>query len=285
MFTGKQANQIIKKKKSKKIVKKNRQLSFFWKLFPLVMLLGVSFLFFYLFKDLPSPRKLASDQFPVSTLIYDRNDKLLYEIYGEQNRTPIKLDQLPDYVKQATIAIEDKDFYQHGAFDFRGILRALINIIFKQKLQGGSTITQQLVKTTLLSPERTVRRKIREATLAAITEFIYNKNQILEMYLNHVPYGGTAYGIEQASQKYFNKPAKDLTLAEAALLAGLPAAPTYYSPFGANPQLAKNRQKLVLQRMVEEGYISQKQADQAYSEKTEFYHRRKYQGSSFCNVY
>jgi penicillin-binding protein 1C len=234
------------------------------------MLLGVSFLFFYLFKDLPSPRKLASDQFPVSTLIYDRNDKLLYEIYGEQNRTPIKLDQLPDYVKQATIAIEDKDFYQHGAFDFRGILRALINIIFKQKLQGGSTITQQLVKTTLLSPERTVRRKVREATLAAITEFIYNKNQILEMYLNHVPYGGTAYGIEQASQKYFNKPAKDLTLAEAALLAGLPAAPTYYSPFGANPQLAKNRQKLVLQRMVEEGYISQKQADQAYSEKLNF---------------
>ena len=214
-------------------------------------------------KDLPSPSKLASDQFPVSTKILDRNGQLLYEIYADQNRTPITLSDLPDYVKQATIAIEDQNFYRHHGFDFGGMVRAALNIVFKQNLQGGSTITQQLVKTTLLTPERTIKRKLREAILTFATEVRYPKDQILEMYLNHVPYGGTAYGIEQAAQLYFDKSAGELSLPEAALLAGLPQAPTRYSPFGANPETSLNRQRQVLGRMLQDNYISQNQYDQA----------------------
>ena len=224
---------------------------------------GLIGLGFWLFQDLPSPKKLSSGEFPTSTQIFDRSGRLLYEIYAEQNRTPIKLTEMPEEIKQATIAIEDKDFYEHKGLVLRGISRALYNIVFRRTVQGGSTITQQLIKTTLLTPERTIRRKIREAILAWLTETIYPKDEILEMYLNHIPYGGTAYGIEQATKHYFGKKTAELNLAEAALLAGLPAAPTKYSPFGANPQLAKTRQKQVLQRMVEDGYINQKEADEA----------------------
>lgn len=240
-----------------------------WGLFLIFLLVG-SFLYFFIFKDLPFPTKLGSETFPASTLILDRNEKLLYEIYIEKNRVPVNLGDLPEYLKQATIAIEDKNFYQHGGFALEGIIRAATKIVFKHQLQGGSTITQQLVKTALLTPERTIRRKIREALLAMITEVIYSKNQILEMYLNQVPYGGTAYGIEAAAQTYFNKNAKDLTLAEAALLAGLPAAPTRYSPFGAHPEAAKNRQKLVLKRMVEDGYITEQESERAGEQELEY---------------
>lgn len=218
---------------------------------------------FLIFRDLPSPTKLSSDEFPVSTQILDRHGQLLYEIYAEQNRTPILLADLPDYIKQATIAIEDKNFYKHHGFAWEGITRAFLNTIFKKNLQGGSTITQQLVKTTLLTPDRTLKRKLREAILSLATEIRYSKDEILEMYLNHVPYGGTSYGIEQASQTYFGKNAHNLNLAEAALLAGLPQAPTRYSPFGANPALAQERQHQVLDRMLQDGYISQEQLDQA----------------------
>lgn len=218
---------------------------------------------FLIFRGLPSPAKLSSDEFPVSTQILDRHGQLLYEIYAEQNRTPILLADLPDYVKQATIAIEDKNFYKHHGFAWEGITRAFLNTIFKKNLQGGSTITQQLVKTTLLTPDRTLKRKLREAILSLATEIRYSKDEILEMYLNHVPYGGTSYGIEQASQTYFGKNAHNLNLAEAALLAGLPQAPTRYSPFGANPALAQERQRQVLDRMLEDRYISQEQLDQA----------------------
>ncbi len=256
------------KKVIKKIYKKfsKRQRIYFG----FIVLVCFVLIFIYLFKDLPSPTKLSKGLFPVSTQILDRNGKLLYEIYSEQNRTPIKLSELPPYVKQTTISIEDKDFYKQGAFAFSGIIRAGYNIIFKKNLQGGSTITQQLIKTVLLTPERTIKRKIREAVLASVTEILYSKDQILEMYLNHIPYGGTAYGIEQASKKYFNKNASKLTLAEAALLAGLPAAPTKYSPFGASPQLAKIRQQQVLARMVEDKYLTKEQAQLASNEEIKF---------------
>ena len=214
------------------------------------------YLFIYIFRDLPSPTRLSSYPYPISTKILDRNGNLLYEIYANQNRTPIKLSSLPPYVAQATIAIEDKDFYQHRGIDPRGVLRAAFNTVFHQELQGGSTITQQLVKNALLTQERTLRRKIREAILTLAVEVIYSKNQILEMYLNQIPYGGTAYGIESAARTYFGKSAKDLTLPEAALLAGLPAAPTHYSPFGAHPELAKDRQQEVLHQMVLGHYIT-----------------------------
>jgi len=220
----------------------------------------------WLFWGMPIPTKLGALNSPVSTKILDRNGKLIYEIYSDQRRTPVDLKDLPDYLKEATISIEDKDFYKHHGFSFTGIGRAAFNTIFKRKLQGGSTLTQQLVKVTLLTPERTVRRKIREFVLSQVVEIIYSKDQILELYLNQIPYGGTAYGIEAASETYFGKKAKDLTLGEATLLAGLPQAPTKYSPFGVHPENAKERQETVLRRMVEDGYITQEEADGAKEE-------------------
>lgn len=225
------------------------------------------FLFAFL-HDLPSPTKLRSaEDLAVSSQIFDRNGNLLYEIFSEENRTPIDIDDLPPYVAQATIAIEDQRFYRHFGLDIAGIMRALIsNATGKSSLQGASTLTQQLVKVSLLTSERTWERKAKEAVLTIATEVLYTKKQILEMYLNHVPYGGTAWGIEAASQTFFDKPAKDLTLAEAAYLTGLPQSPSRYSPFGNTPELGIQRQKEVLRRMVEDKYITQEQADQAASE-------------------
>lgn len=218
----------------------------------------------WLFWGIPLPTKLSSPDIPVSTKLFDRNGKLIYEIYADTRRSPVKLDELPDYVKNATIAIEDKDFYKHYGFSFTGIARASWKIVTRGKLEGGSTLTQQLVKNALLSPERTIRRKAREFFLTMVVEGIYSKNQILEMYLNQIPYGSTAYGIESASELYFGKPAKDLTLAESALIAGLPQSPTRYSPFGAHPELAKVRQNEVLKQMVANNFITQEEADKAY---------------------
>lgn len=216
----------------------------------------------WIFWDLPIAADLSEDQI-VSTKIYDRYENLIYEIYADKRRTPIPLDTIPDYVVQATIAIEDKDFYKHPGFSIAGMARALYKNAFRQTLEGGSTLTQQLVKNNLLTPERTMRRKLREFALALAVEARYSKDEILEMYLNEIPYGGTAYGIEAASALYFGKAAKDLNLAEAALLAGLPAAPSRFSPFGSRPELAKGRQEAVLSRMVEDGYISAEEAQSA----------------------
>ncbi len=221
--------------------------------------------------DLPSPKLLSAREIPQTTKIYDRSGQLLYEIYGDQNRTLVPLSEIPDSLKKATIAMEDKDFYRHGAINpLGGILRAMKEIVFSRKLQGGSTITQQLVKSALLSPERTIQRKTKEIVLAFWSERLYSKDEILEMYLNQVPYGGTAWGVEAASQTYFGKHVKDLSLAEAALLAGLPAAPTTYSPFGAHPELAKIRQEEVLKRMIEDKYLTPEEAQEAKEEKLTF---------------
>ena len=252
-------------------ISKRKKIRLISKKLVFVYLLVLLFIYLYIFKDLPSPNDLTSSKTnPVSTKILDRNGKLLYEIYTQKNRTPIKLAELPDYIKNATIASEDKDFYHHRGFDPRGIARAVFNIVFKQKLQGGSTITQQLAKNALLTQERTIRRKIREAILTFAIEIIYSKDKILEMYLNQIPYGGTSYGIGAAAQNYFGKKASDLTLAEAALLAGLPASPTRYSPFGAQPELAKKRQEYVLDLMVADKFIDQDKSGKAKEEKIVF---------------
>lgn len=218
----------------------------------------------YLLRDLPSPRRLTSQEnYAVSTQIFDRNGQLLYEIFGDENRTPIDIDDLPPHVVQATIAIEDKNFYRHFGFDIAGITRAFIKNLQGSSVSGGSTITQQLVKNALLTREKSWQRKAKEAVLSVLTEIIYSKHDIMEMYLNYIPYGGTAVGIEAASQQYFDKHAKDLTLAEAALLVGLPQAPSRYSPFASDATAAKNRQAEVLRRMVEDGYITALQAEDA----------------------
>lgn len=223
-----------------------------------------------LIDSLPSPTQVESYQNSLSTHLYSRDQTLLYEIYHEQNRTPVKLDSLPEHVKQATIAIEDKDFYRHGGISlFGGILRAVKETVLQQKLQGGSTITQQLVKSALLTPERTITRKVKEMILALLVERRYSKDEILEMYLNQVPYGGTAWGIEEASRLYFNKPSSKLTLSQAALLAGLPQAPSLYSPY-SNPKAAKTRQQQVLAMMKEQKYITQQQYEKALQAKLNF---------------
>ena len=235
------------------------------KIFKTLIILSLIVLPFYFFilKDLPSPTKLNSSSLPQSSQIFDRNETLLYTIYAKRNQTFVPISKIPKSLQQATIAIEDKDFYKHGAIDPRGITRALYRTLFHKDLQGGSTITQQLVKNSLLSPERTVTRKIKEMILAFATEAIYSKEKILEMYLNQSPYGGTAWGAEAASLTYFGKHVKDLSLAESALLAGLPEAPTTLSPFGSHPELAKKRQKEVLRKMYEQGYVTKEKESKA----------------------
>lgn len=213
-------------------------------------------------RALPNPELLSRRDLQVTTKIFDRNGALLYEIYADQNRTPLPLADIPKQVKDATIAIEDQDFYRHNGISWRGIIRAIREITLRNRVQGGSTITQQLIKSALLTPEVKLTRKVKEVVLAFWAERLYNKNQILEMYLNQVPYGGTAWGVEAASQTYFGKSASELNLAEAALLAGLPQAPTEYSPFGSHPDKAYERQKEVLRRMVEDRYIT-KEEEQA----------------------
>jgi len=240
------------------------------------IVLGILFLaalvfgYFYILKDLPSPTKLNSSQNPQSSKIYDRNGQLLYTVYSNKNRTQIPLKDIPKDLQEATIAIEDRDFYRHGAIDIRGIIRSIYAITVKKQLQGGSTLTQQLVKNSLLTQERTVQRKVKEILLSFVTEILYSKPQILEMYLNQIPYGGTAYGIEAAAQTYFGKKAKDLTLSESALLAGLPESPTTYSPFGSHPELARARQVEVLSTMKELGNITKEQEKKALSQELEY---------------
>lgn len=225
------------------------------------------FLFYILIlKDLPSPTRLSSTSIPQSTQILDRHDKLLYTIYRNKDTTFIPLSEISKQMQDATIAIEDRNFYYHGAIDLKGIARALVAIVFHQRIEGGSTLTQQLVKNSLLTQERTLPRKIKEIVLAYATEAVYPKKQILEMYLNQTPYGGTAWGVEAAAKTYFGKHAKDLDLAEVALLAGLPESPTDYSPFGVHPEKAKARQQQVLKAMEQEGYISHREEQTALRE-------------------
>ncbi len=242
-------------------------------------LLGSIFSFIFLFipllfliflQDLPSPKILSLVQEPQTTKIYDRNGTLLYQIYANQNRTLVPLSSIPKYVQEATIAIEDKDFYKNPGFDIFSIVRAAAADLKGEPLQGGSTITQQLIKSTLLIPELTITRKVKELILALWTERIYPKDKILEMYLNQIPYGGTAWGIEAAAETYFGKHAKDLDLAESAVLAGLPNAPSLYSPYGQYPNLWKTRQKEVLQKMVELKYITKQKQKEAEKENLAF---------------
>jgi 1A family penicillin-binding protein len=225
----------------------------------------------YIFlNSLPNPKQLSERQIPQTTKIYDRNNTLLYQIYANENRTLVPLSTIPQDLVNATIAIEDKDFYKNPGFDINGIARAFIADVSGKPIQGGSTITQQLIKSTLLTPEISITRKVKEIILAFWAEKIYTKNQILEMYFNQVPYGGTAWGIEAASETYFGKNVKDLDLAQCAFLAGMPQAPTIYSPYGENPNLWRKRQKEVLEKMLDQNYIDLAQEEQALSENLNF---------------
>ena len=238
--------------------------------FTAILLFGSVFLYVYVLKGLPHPKRLIEVKPAVSTKIYARDGRLLYKFYDQENRSIVSLSQIPQPVIQATLAIEDSQFYQHAGFSLKGITRAFKKNLGSDTIQGGSTITQQLIKSTLLSSEKTLQRKLKELVLAIAVESYFTKDEILTMYFNQIPYGGLNYGIEEAAQYYFAKSIKDVNLAESALLAGLPAAPTNFSPFGADPQRAIARQHLVLQRMVQEGYLSQAQADTAKTTPLQF---------------
>jgi len=230
----------------------------------LLFVIGV-FLFFA--KDLPSPEKLNNRFVVESTKIYDRTGQhLLYEVHGEEKRTQIPFSEMPETIKYATIALEDQNFYAHHGFQIKGIVRAILkDILHRGAAQGGSTITQQLIKKSMLTSEKTITRKIKEVILSIELEQKFEKDEILEMYLNTIPYGSNAYGTEAAAQTFFGKHAKELDLAEASLLASLPQAPSYYSPYGSHPEDLKARQESCLKKMLDLGYINQEQHDEAVS--------------------
>jgi len=234
----------------------------------LLLLAFVVFLvgYVYIAIRLPAPEELSSRVAAfVSTKIYDRNGVVLYEMVDPDGgrRTLVPLSGMSPYFIQATIATEDANFYEHPGVDPVGLARAIVKNIKAGEIQaGGSTIPQQLVKLVFLSPEQTLSRKVKEAILASEVTRRYSKDQILEIYLNEIFYGNHAYGIEAAAQTYFAKPASDLTLAEAALLAGIPQAPAVYDPF-TNPDGTLWRRSQVLRLMVQEGYITQAEADLA----------------------
>ncbi len=201
------------------------------------------------------------DVLATRSLVFDRNGTLLASLHAEENRSPVRLDEVPQLVRDAILAVEDDQFYEHKGVDLKGTLRALFeNVSSGNVEQGGSTITMQVVKNALLTPERDLSRKVREAVLASRLEEQMTKDQILERYLNTVYFGNGAYGVQAAAETYFGKSVGQLDWADAALLASMIRYPSAYDPF-KNPQLALERRRLALQRLVETGHLSQDAAD------------------------
>lgn len=243
-------------------------------------------LFFYYTKDLPRPEVFTEAQLNLSTKIYDRTGEVvLSNIYGEERRTYVPLSQISINMQNAVIATEDADFYNHIGIDFGGIARALKLGISSQSLHvpGGSTITQQLIRSTFLVPDRSIGRKVREIVLSLELDRTHSKEQILEWYLNQVPFGVNIYGIEEASQTYFQKSASDLTIEESALLAATIQAPSFYSPYGKNVDALLERKNYVLNRMAIVGYISEEQRDEIKKIELSFSDRPKTVAVHFVN--
>jgi len=235
----------------------------------ILLILG---LFIYYTWDLPQPEKFTETPFIQSTKIYDRTGKiLLYDIYGEEKREVVSFDKISDNLKHSVLSSEDARFYQHGGVDFEGILRAAwVDLTSQTKSQGGSTLTQQLIRSVYLTNQKSLSRKIREIILSIELEEKYSKDQIFDWYLNEIPFGENAYGAEAASQTYFNKPASDLSLAEAATLTAMIPAPTYYSPYGPNKAELLQKKDAILEKMQKLGYITTAQLTAAKSDKIVF---------------
>jgi len=257
-----------------KNIKKRRLISIlkFLGFFSLFLVFCFLFLFIYYAKDLPQPEKFTERHLFQSTKIYDRSGQiLLYEIYGEEKRTWVSLETVPEYLKQAVITTEDANFYHHFGIDFRGIIRAaLINLEIMKPVYGGSTIPQQLIRSTFFSTEKTAQRKIREVVLAIELDRRYSKDQILEWYLNQIPFGSNCYGVESVSQTYFNKPVSEVSLAEAVILASLISGPSRLSPYGQNLDILLSKKDYILDRMVEAGFITKEDAERAKKEEIKF---------------
>ncbi len=255
---------IVAMRKYRRLIKKHRR--------ELILLGGAGVIVFVgLFAlwaaslKLPAIDSFESRVVAQSTKIYDRTGKVvLFDVHENVKRTLVSNSEISRHIKNATVAVEDSEFYQHRGVRPKAILRAfIINLTSGDVVQGGSTITQQVVKNSILTRDRSLVRKVKEAVLAVKLESQLNKDDILGLYLNETPYGGNLYGVEEASQAYFGKHAQDVTLAEAAYLAALPKAPTYYSPFGSNRDKLEERKNTVLRRMVELGFATQEEANQA----------------------
>ncbi len=226
-------------------------------------------------KNLPQASLLRTHTPPLTTRIYDRNGILLYSIFKDENRSLIKLFELPSYLPQAFVSMEDQEFFEHKGISFRGLARAAQVFFFEPwHTEGGSTITQQLVKNIFLTNERTFSRKLKEMIIAIQVEREFSKEEILEMYLNEVSFGGSIYGVEEAAKTYFGKHAKELSLEESAFLAGLPQAPSVYTPYGTHPELGIARQQEVLRRLFEDGKISAIQFEQSKTTQLSFVHTK-----------
>lgn len=253
----------------KLILKITRYMAFIF-LAGCVLVIG---LFFYYTYDLPMPENFSEKQITQSTKIYDRTGKiLLYDIYGEEKRELVTFDKISQNLKNAVLTSEDDGFYKHGGIDIKSIFRAiLIDLKLQSTSQGASTITQQLVTSSFLNKnQRTLGRKIREAVLAIELERKYSKDEIFNWYLNQIPFGQNAYGVESASQTFFNKPASDLTLAESATLTALIPAPSYYSPYGSHKDKLFARKDYILDRMAKLGYITKDVAEATKKENVVF---------------
>lgn len=232
-------------------------------------LLLLAILFAYFWFTLPTPEELMGRTVPESTKIFARSGELLYELHGEYKRTLVDLKDISPFLQNATVAIEDKDFYKHRGISLWAIARTIVQDIYKRRAAGGSTITQQFVKNAALTREKSIYRKLKEVFLALQIDAKYSKEDILKFYLNEIPYGRNAYGIEAASQAYFGKSAKDLTLSESAYLAALPQAPSYYSP-NSNREILDLRHQTVLKAMKDQSLISSEQEQAALQENVIF---------------
>jgi 1A family penicillin-binding protein len=264
-----------KKKRKKKVAVKNSRrqiihIALGLSLFVIAIAIAAMWQLSVIVKDIPEMNIQKIQNPKASIKIYDRNNTLLYTVYKDENRTPVSFDQVPVVVRQATLAAEDAQFYSHPGFSFRGMLRALVLYIRDGTVTGGSTITQQLAKNVYLNSERTAVRKIKEIILALQIERSFTKDQILSMYLNQVSYGGVTYGIEAASQLYFGKKINEVTLPEAAFLAGLPKSPSRFSPIIAKTDTGLERKDQVLLRMKDEQFITQAEYEKAKGDKLGF---------------
>ena len=217
---------------------------------------------------IPAINNFENRQVAQSTKIYDRTGNVvLYDVHGSMRRTAVPLDAISPYIQKASVAVEDATFYENAGFRPLSFLRAIFaNLFSGSYVQGGSTITQQVVKNALLTQDKIIARKLREIILALRLTKVYTKGEILNTYLNETSYGGTIYGVQEASQYYFGVDAKDVDLAQAAYLAALPQAPTYYSPYGNHRAALDARKDFVLARMKQAGFITDDEYKQAQDE-------------------
>lgn len=244
------------------------------------IIIGVLFalgIFIFYAKDLPRPEVFSERQQILPTRIYDRTgETLLRTIYEEEKRTIINIDDAPEHLLNAILAAEDANFYKHNGVDFKGVARAImVDLQLGHPAQGASTISQQLIRSTYLTLEKTIERKVREMVLTIELERRYSKKQILEWYINQIPLGPNIYGVGEAAKTYFGKDIQELTLPESAIIASLIKAPSFYSPFGQNIDELMGRKDYVLKRMLQENFIDEELFASSTQKEIQFAERQK----------